>query len=160
MAARKRILRIAGDVRLAFARLLTTCPSDAQDLGGGCAGSAGTLTTHVDERAWLGGTFRTTTRGVPANALAIGVFGASQVTLPLGSLLPIGGAGCTLRAAPDVLLSASVANGVASSQWGLPNASSLLGASFVQQTLVLETAAGSASALLAGPGTLLTVGAW
>ncbi len=153
-------LRIAGGVRLAFARLLTTCPSAAQDLGGGCTGSAGTLTTHIDERAWLGGTFRTTTRGVPANALAIGVFGANQVTLPLGSLLPIGGAGCTLRVAPDVLLSASVANGVASSQWALPNAPALLGASFVQQTLVLETAAGGASALRAGPGTLLTVGAW
>jgi hypothetical protein len=97
---------------------------------------------------------------VPANALAIGVFGANQVTLPLGSLLPIGGAGCTLRVAPDVLLSASVANGVASSQWALPSAPSLLGASFVQQTLVLETAAGGASALRAGPGTLLTVGAW
>jgi hypothetical protein len=153
-------LRIAGGVRLAFARLLTTCPAAAQDLGGGCTGSAGTLTTHIDERAWLGGTFRTTTRGVPANALAIGVFGANQVTLPLGSLLPIGGAGCTLRVAPDVLLSASVANGVASSQWALPSAPSLLGASFVQQTLVLETAAGGASALRAGPGTLLTVGAW
>ncbi|MFN7588402.1 MAG: hypothetical protein ACK501_20480 [Planctomycetota bacterium] len=62
-----------------------------QDLGGGCSGSAGPLTTRVDERAWLGATLRTTTRGVPTNALALGVFGSSTITLPLSQLLPIGG---------------------------------------------------------------------
>lgn len=153
-------LRIAGGVRLAFARLLTTCPSDAQDLGGGCAGSAGTLTTHVDERAWLGGTFRTTTRGVPTNALAIGVFGASQMTLPLGSLLPIGGAGCTLRATPEIVGVAPVWNGEAQVALPLPSAPSLLGASFVQQTLVLESTAGTLTLLTTSQALQLTIGAF
>jgi hypothetical protein len=42
----------------------------------------------------------------------------------------------------------------------VPSAPSLLGAAFVQQTLVLETSAGGATGLRAGPGTRSTVGSW
>ena len=152
--------RLGNVVAKGFTRLMTSCPAGAQNLGGGCSGSAGPLTTRIEERAWLGGSFRTATGGVAANAIALGVFGASATTLSLPQLLPIGGAGCTLRAQPDVLLPLPIVHGQARAQWTLPSASSLLGASFVQQTLVLETAAGSASALITGDGTQLTVGAF
>jgi hypothetical protein len=131
-----------------------------QDLGGGCSGSAGPLTTRVDERAWLGGTFHATTRGVPANALALGVFGGGAISLPLSQLLPIGGAGCTLRATPEIVGVAPVWNGEAQVALPLPSAPSLLGASFVQQTLVLESTAGTLTLLTASQALQLTIGAF
>ncbi len=152
--------RIDSTVAAVFTRLQSSCPAMAQDLGGGCSGSAGPLTTRVDERAWLGGTFRATTRGVPTNALAIGVFGASSTSLPLSQLLPIGGAGCTLRATLEVVGVAPVWNGEAQVALTLPSAPSLLGASFVQQTLVLETATGVVSALHASHAVQLSVGSF
>ena len=160
LAAFGDFTRVDSTVAALFTRLQSSCGATVQDLGGGCSGSAGLLTTRVDERAWLGGTFRATTRGVATNALALGVFGSSAIMLPLSQLLPIGGAGCTLRVTLDAVGFAPVWNGEAAIELSLPSAPALLGASFVQQTLVLETAAGSASALLAGPGTQLTVGAW
>ena len=160
LAAFGDFTRVDSTVAALFTRLQSSCAATVLDLGGGCSGSAGPLTTRVDERAWLGGTFQATTRGVATNALALGVFGASTTSLPLPQLLPIGGAGCTVRATPDVVGFAPVWNGEAEFELSLPSAPALLGASFVQQTLVLETAAGSASALLSGPGTQLTVGAW
>jgi hypothetical protein len=152
--------RVADVVAKGFTRLMTSCPAGAQNLGGGCSGSSGPLTTRIEERAWLGGSFRTATGGVASNSVALGVFGASATSMPLPQLLSIGGAGCTLRAQPDVLLPLPIVHGEARAQWTLPSAPSLLGASFVQQTLVLETAAGGASALVAGDGTQLTVGAF
>ena len=118
------------------------------------------MTTRVDERAWLGGTLRTTTRGIASNALALGVLGASSISLPLSQLLPIGGAGCTLRTSPDAVGLLPVWNGAALGQWAVPNAPALLGGTFVQQTLVLESTAGTATALTASQALQLTIGAF
>ncbi len=153
-------VRVDSAVSAVFARLQSSCPALVQDLGGGCSGSAGPLTTRVDERAWLGGTFHATTRGVPANALALGVFGGGAISLPLSQLLPIGGAGCTLRATPEIVGVAPVWNGEAQVALPLPSAPSLLGASFVQQTLVLESTAGTLTLLTASQALQLTIGAF
>jgi hypothetical protein len=160
LAAFGNFVRVDSAVSAVFARLQSSCPATAQDLGGGCSSSAGPLTTRVDERAWLGGTFRATTRGVATNALALGVFGASSTSLPLSQLLPIGGAGCTLRATLDIVGFAPVWNGEAQVALTLPSAPSLLGASFVQQTLVLETAAGVGASLHASDAVQLSVGSF
>lgn len=143
-----------------FSLLRSSCPADAQDLGGGCSGSAGPLTTRIDERAWLGGTFQATTLGVPTNALALGVLGGTAITVPLSQLLPIGGAGCTLRTSPDAVGPLPVSNGTAMGQWPVPSAPALLGGAFVQQTVVLESAAGTPTALVASQALQLTIGAF
>jgi hypothetical protein len=160
LAAFGNFVRVDSAVSAVFARLQSSCPAVAQDLGGGCSGSAGPLTTRVDERAWLGGAFRATTRGVPTNALAIGVFGASTLSLLLQQVLPIAGFGCTLRTAPDVVLLLPVANGEASVQWTLPSTPSLVGVSFAQQTVVLESAAGVATLVTTSNAAQLSVGSF
>ena len=153
-------VRVDNTVASVFTRLQSSCAATVLDLGGGCSGSAGPLTTRVDERAWLGGTFQAMTRGVATNALALGVFGVGTTSLPLSQLLPIGGVGCTLRATLDAVGFAPVWNGEAAIALALPNAPALLGASFVQQTLVLETAAGVVAALHASDAVQLSVGSF
>ena len=160
LAAFGDFTRVDSTVAALFTRLQSSCAATVLDLGGGCSGSAGPLTTRVDERAWLGGTFQATTRGVATNALALGVFGSSTIMLPLSQLLPIGGAGCTLRTLPDAVDSLPVWNGAALGQWAVPNAPALLGGTFVQQTVVLESTAGTATALTASQALQLTIGAY
>jgi hypothetical protein len=160
LAAFGDFVRVDGTVAALFTRLQSSCAAKVLDLGGGCSGSAGPLTTRVDERAWLGGAMRATTRGVPTNALALGVFGASATSLPLPQLLPIEGVGCTLRATPDVVGLANQWNDEARVALPLPSTPSLLGVAFVQQTLVLETAAGVVAALHASDAVQLSVGSF
>jgi hypothetical protein len=80
--------------------------------------------------------------------------------VPLSQLLPIGGAGCTLRTSPDAVGLLPVWNGEALGQWPVPNAPALLGGSFVLQTVVLESAAGAATGLTASQALQLTIGAF
>jgi hypothetical protein len=82
------------------------------------------------------------------------------VTLPLQPVLPIAGAGCTLRAAPDVLLLLPVVDGAVSVQWTLPSTPTLVGVSFAQQTVVLESAAGVATLVTTSNAAQLSVGSF
>jgi hypothetical protein len=152
--------RVDQQVAGSLASFATSCPAAVLDLGGGCSGSAGPVQLRIATRAWLGAATRTVTSGIPANALAIGVFGASAVTLPLQPVLPIAGVGCTLRASPDVLLLLPVVNGVASVQWTLPSSPTLVGVSFAQQTVVLESAAGVATLVTTSNAAQSSVGSF
>lgn len=152
--------RIGSQVSASLGRLAPVCPSDSLDLGGGCSGSDGPVRLRVTERAWVGASTGAATTGIPANALALGVFGAGAVSLPLAQVLPIAGAGCTLRAAPDLLLLLPVANGEASVQWVLPSAPALVGLAFTQQTVVLESAAGVATLVTSSNAVQLSVGSF
>jgi len=152
--------RVDNQAAGSLAFLGTSCRAGVLDLGGGCSGSAGPVQLRIATRAWLGAASRTVTSGIPANALAIGVFGAGAVTLPLQPVLPIAGAGCTLRASPDVLLLLPVANGEVSLQWTLPSSPTLVGVSFAQQTVVLESAAGVATLLTTSNAAQLSVGSF
>jgi hypothetical protein len=152
--------RVDNQVAGSLAFFDTSCRASVLDLGGGCSGSAGLVELRIATRAWLGAATRTVTSGIPANALAIGVFGASPVTLPLQPVLPIAGAGCTLRAAPDVLLLLPVVDGAVSVQWTLPSTPTLVGVSFAQQTVVLESAAGVATLVTTSNAAQLSVGSF
>lgn len=152
--------RVDNQVAASLAFLGTSCRAGVLDLGGGCSGSAGPLSMRIVARAWLGAATRTVTSGVPTNALAISVFGASTLSLPLQPVLPIAGASCTLRAAPDVVLLLPVANGEAAVQWTLPSTPALVGASFAQQTLVLESAAGVATLVTTSNAAQLSAGSF
>lgn len=152
--------RVDNQVAGSLAFFDTSCRAGVLDLGGGCSGSAGPVSLRIATRAWLGAATRTVTSGIPANALAIGVFGASPVTLPLQPVLPIAGAGCTLRAAPDVLLLLPVVDGAVSVQWTLPSTPTLVGVSFAQQTVVLESAAGVATLVTTSNAAQLSVGSF
>lgn len=152
--------RIGNEVSASLGRLAAACPSDSLDLGGGCSGSDGPVRLRVTERAWVGAATAAATSGIPANALAIGVFGAGAVSLPLAQVLPIAGAGCTLRAAPDLLLVLPVGNGTASVRWTLPNSLSLVGLPFAQQTVVFESSAGVATLVTSSNAVQLSVGAF
>ena len=155
------LVEVDGTVSAMFARLTSACAAAVVDRGGGCAGSAGPVQLRVDQRAWLGGTARVATLGVPANAFAIGVLGTTPVAIPLGTLDPLGGAGCELRAAPGVLALLPIVTGEARATLFVPNAPTLLGASFEQQTIVLETdAVGAISAWTASNALGHTIGAW
>lgn len=159
LAAYGDFARVDDQVAGSLAFFGTSCRAGVLDLGGGCSGSAGQVQLRIATRAWLGAATRTVTSGIPANALAIGVFGASPVTLPLQPV-PIAGAGCTLRASPDVLLLLPVVAGAASVQWTLPSSPTLVGVSFAQQTVVLESAAGVATLVTTSNAAQLSVGSF
>jgi hypothetical protein len=142
-------------------RLSTTCAAGLVDRGGGCSGSAGAVQQRVDQRAWLGGTLRLSTLGVPANALPLGVLGLAPTAVPLIALNPLGGAGCVLRVTPDAVALLPTVGGEARGAWLLPNAPALLGLAIESQTVVVETGSGGAvTALTASNAIALSIGAF
>ncbi len=146
----------AGGVAL----LTAGCPATSFPTGAGCVGSAGPVQLSVLSHAWLGGTYRARTVGLPFPAIAVQVFGLTSVSLPLANVLP-SFPGCTLHVSPDVLLADLPTAGAVTAQWALPNSASLLGQSFRQQTVPFELAASGAIATVsASNAVLLTIGAW
>jgi hypothetical protein len=144
-----------------LARLSTTCAAGLVDRGGGCSGSAGAVQQRVDQRAWLGGTLRSATTGLPTNALPLGVLGLAPTAVPLITLNPLGGAGCVLRVTPDAVALLPTVGGEARGAWLLPNAPALLGLALESQTVVVETGSGGAvAALTASNAITLTIGSF
>ncbi len=93
----------------------------------------------ADALPGIGSTLRTTTTGVPPLSLSIAALGFAQVAVPLPSLLPQGQAGCSLLAAPDILLVQSNGSaGTATSSFAFPNDPAIVGLPLFQQTVPLE----------------------
>lgn len=140
--------------------LAPTCPAAAAVVGAGCSSPAGLLSLTADTLPWAGSTLRTTTAGVPATALCLGVVGFTPLSIPLPALLPEGQAGCSLLASLDVV--SFVPNGpgdTAQSGFALPNSASLVGVSFLQQSVPLEFGVGGALAAVRSSNALtLTIG--
>ena len=159
---------IGGSFRIASgaqARNLTkvrsTCPATALSYGSGCSSAAGPLVMTADTLPWIGAAFRTTTTGVAANSLCLGVIGFTQVAIPLAALLVEGQPGCSLLTTPDITFVLTNGPGTAQSSFALANTPSLLGVTFFQQTIPLEfggtgalTAVRGSNALAATIGTL------
>ena len=65
-----------GVVSRQLAVLSSTCPAHALPYGVGCSSAAGPLVLTADTLPFLGSTFRTTTTGIAANAVGLGVIGS------------------------------------------------------------------------------------
>ncbi|HEX6810671.1 MAG TPA: hypothetical protein VF384_03515, partial [Planctomycetota bacterium] len=90
---------------------------------------------------WLGAVFRADATGMPANSLAIGVFGTTTVAIPLAAITPQGTPGCSLLVSPDVLSVLVPSGGTAQVGFAIPRSASLAGAVFHEQVVPIELGA-------------------
>ena len=142
-----------------LARLTTTCPATGEAYGTSCNGPSGPTAVVSDELPWIDSTFRATATGMPANGLAVGVFGFSPLSLPMPSVHALGVAGCELLVTDEILLQITVANGRARSSIAIPVAASLVGAQFYHQVVGVELDASSTIIALTSTNALrLTIG--
>lgn len=142
-----------------LAVLSTTCPATAQSYGTGCSSAAGPLVTTVDALPWIGATFRTKTTGVAANSLCLGLIGLSQVSIPLGSLLPEGQPGCSLLTSLDIMGLTFPVGSVARSEFALALDPALIGVTFHQQAVLFEIdGSGAIVAIRGANGITATIG--
>ncbi len=158
-------LVVGGDFRFAdgaisrnLAAVRSTCMPTAAPFGSGCSSAAGPLLITADTLPWIGGSFRTTTNGLAANTLCLGLIGLSQLSFPLDQLLAEGQPGCTLLAAPDILLLLTNGpGGTATSSFAFGDDPSLIGVPFFQQTLPFEFDLAGAIAAVRGSNALAAV---
>lgn len=139
----------------------TTCPANAQSYGTGCSGSAGPV--HLTASTWpmLGGRMRARTTGLPTNTLAVGIFGFSQISVPLSSGHPAGAPGCDVLDADEILIEFLVGAGFVDSSIQIPNDPMLVGADFHHQVVPVELdASGAVTAITSSNALTLTVGSF
>jgi hypothetical protein len=148
--------------RAYVARLSTTCPAGATSHGVGCASSVGPLVLSADALPWVGATYRSVCTSIaPQGALAVGLLGATDPALPLSTLHPAAGPGCSLLASLDVVLFLPQNNGTAAMDFAIPADVSLVGVALKQQALQFELDTQFNILLLIGSnGLTLTVGAF
>ena len=144
-----------------IAQLTTTCPATAVSYGSGCIGSGGPNVLAATSLPWTGSTFRSIATGMPAPALAVGVFGFSTTSIPMQSILPQGVPGCTLFVSPDLLDLYVPAAGIVQTQLVIPNTVALAGVVFHQQVIPIElSGTGSITALTGTNALTLTIGSY
>lgn len=127
-----------GAISAYLASYRSSCPASVTTVGVGCAGSGGLTSYTATSLPWLGATFRAHGSGLPASAFVLTVTGLSSMSLPLGSLLQPAPPQCTLLVSPDLLAAAFTNAGAIDTQWPVPVAPALVGASLQQQIVVVE----------------------
>jgi hypothetical protein len=127
-----------------FARVVAPCAATAIAAGSGCTGSGGQSQLAASAAPWLGTTWIGTASGMPSNSLAATVLGLGTTNVPLSSLLPQGGAGCSLLVTPDVLGLALPSGGVAQVQLPLPLVPAFAGIALQLQVAPIEFGVGGA----------------
>lgn len=144
-----------------FARITSTCAPSSTDLGGACTGSAGTAHLAVDSTPWLGATYRARGTNLPALSLGLFVIGFAQTSVPIANVIPEGQPGCNLLVTPDIVSFELAVGGAAAAELAIPNATSLIGATFFQQLTPIELDANlSLIAVTASNALELTIGSW
>jgi len=144
-----------------FARLTADCPAAITALGAGCVGSAGPGALVPSSPPWIGSTYAAVATGCPAQGLGLSIFGKSTTALPLPQLLPEGGVGCTLWAAPDLLGLLVPTAGAVSTTLPVPAVGALVGVELHHQVAMLEFAAsGSLLAVTVTNAVSLTFGSF
>ena len=138
-------LAVGGDFELAggavsarFAVLATDCLAAAASSGAGCAGSGNLNELVAQQLPWLGATYRAVATGLPANGVAIDVYGFGTASLPLASVLPLVGAGCDLLVTPDSLVWQSFGGGSVVVGLDIPANPVLVGQTFHHQVVPWE----------------------
>lgn len=133
--------------------------ADWLPFGTGCAGSGGVPRLDLVARATprIGSTFTTELRGLGSGARgAAGIFGFSRTQfgpfpLPL-DLTSLQMPGCQLLVSADVLVPLVMQTGVARWSVPLPNDQRLVGGSFYEQALVLDSGSNPANAVVSDAG--------
>jgi len=131
-----------GNLSAYHARLATNCLPSATYFASGCAGGLGQQTPlNALTQPWAGTLFRAEAIGLPALAVVVAVTGLQPLpagALPVASLFPTGVPGCNVRTTPDLMEVVLASNGVAQSQFVVPNVPAALGASLYHQMVPLE----------------------
>ena len=152
---------VNGAVAARVAQLTTTCPATAVSYGAGCTGSGGANALAATSLPWTGSTFRSVATGMPAVAIALGVFGFGTTSVPMSSILPQGVPGCALLVTPDLVEPYSPAAGIAQTQLVIPNTVALAGGVLHQQVVPIElSGAGDITALTGTNALTLTIGSF
>lgn len=118
--------------------IASQCPAYVTVDGTGCSGSAGQNILFVPNQPWLGTSMTGICSAVPANALALGVWGLQPVNVPLATVLPTAVPGCVGRVFPDVLTTHAPVGGFATASLALPLQPALVGGTIRLQMLVFE----------------------
>ncbi len=125
---------VAGNV----ARIATTCPASAVPYGSGCVGSGGPNVLAATTLPWQAATLRTRATGMPAQGIALVLFGFTQVSVPLAALLPEGAPGCDLLTTPDIVLAALPVGGAVDTSMYVSPSPSLVGVTFFHQVVPFQ----------------------
>jgi hypothetical protein len=134
-------------------------PASAVVAGAGCAGDVLAPSTLP----WIGATFQATASGLPSPCLACVVFGLTPLAPPLAlaAVLPQAVPGCFLHTSPDLILASYETTGTLTTQLAVPNAPSLVGATFQNQVVSLQVDAGlQILAITSTNGLAMTIGAY
>lgn len=145
----------------ALKRIGVSSPASATDLGGGCVSSGGSNTLSIATQPWAEDVLVTTGTGLPGTAWVISVISFQTLVPPLSlaSVLPQALPGCDLRVAPDILQASPTTTGTVTVQTFLPNSPTLIGQTFFDQMVVIETdASGSFLEITSTNALALTVG--
>lgn len=129
---------LSGGTATSAVAIAPGCPATAVPIGTGCAGNGGLDVLTAPSLPWLGTAVTGTGTGVPAGAIAIGVFGLSTVNLPLDSVLPGALPGCTGRVFPDLLTVHAANGGAVTASLALPLDPTLSGLPAWLQMVALE----------------------
>ncbi|MBL9077601.1 MAG: exo-alpha-sialidase [Planctomycetes bacterium] len=114
------------------------CPPSSTAYGTGCSGSGGPNTLTATSLPWLGTAMTATCTGLPANAIAIGLWGLAPLNLPLGTVFGQAQPGCTVLTFPELLSPVLPVAGAASFALALPTTPAWAGDVIRLQVLSLE----------------------
>jgi len=131
---------VDGQVSVAFARYVSTCPATAVVHGSGCTGSAGPQQLSALTLPWIGSRMRAQATGMPALSIALGIFGFGTLSVPMPAILSPGVPGCSLLVTPDVLVAGLPANGTFEVVYDVPSDPVFVGFVFHVQVAALELA--------------------
>lgn len=128
----------AGLLAVGLAAAVSGCPATSNDLGGGCSSTVGPVTLATDALPWLGGSYRSVTRGFAPNSIGISVFGTTPANIALTQLHPTGGANCALRSSTDSVDLLVPAAGSVARELVIPLSTTLVGVTLRHQVLQME----------------------
>ncbi len=153
---------VAGDqAAVDLARLSTPCPATAVSIATPCIGPAGPVTLTADTLPWCGSLFATTATGFLPNALAVGLIGFSQSTVPLTALTPLAIPGCDQLASQEAVWPIVPQGGVVTHALPIPNNVAFVGVQLFHQFLQAELSPQyQLTSLSASNALRTTTGAW
>lgn len=152
--------RTGGATAISFGELRPTCPASAVAYGSGCTGAGGPNTLTATTLPWDASTFRSRATGMPANGVAVVVFGFTPISVPMAALLPEGLPGCDLLASLEITAFGVPTAGVFDTEVFFAPAPSLIGQTLYHQIGAVEVTGSQVTAISTTNGLALTVGSY